>query len=102
MNCTKGHRKVKKTGHKVRKNPAHATTRQKPRPNNKKQRLSVSSPFVRGTPLNERGEIILNNGVECSNGTSFDLVLPDGPFTNDVRGKEENENVECVFSNDRI
>ena len=50
----------------------------------------MSSPFVGGTPLNERGEMILTNGVECTNGTAFDLV-PDGPFTNDVRDKEENE-----------
>ena len=56
---------------------------------------------MRGTPPNERGEMILTNGVECTNGTAFDLV-PDGPFTNDVRNMEANGNIECVFNNDRI
>ena len=43
-------------------------------------------------------------GVECTNGTVFnasteysvfnnDLVLPDGTFTNDVRGKKEDGNI---------
>ena len=45
--------------------------------------------------------MILTNGVECTNGTAFDLV-PDGPFTNDMRNMEANENIECVFNNDRI
>ena len=35
-------------------------------------------------------------------GTTYDLVLPDGPFTNDVRNMEASENIECVFNNDRI
>ena len=31
-----------------------------------------------------------------------DLILPIGTSTNDVRDKEEDENIECVSNNDRI
>ena len=53
MNCVKGQRKlVRKHGDKVWKTSVHTEARRKPRLkiNNK----SVSSPFVRGSPLNER------------------------------------------------